>query len=339
MKKMITGFLVGICAIAGVPKTVLGQDVLQADENTLALWHFNQTEGTTLTDAGNGGFDGTVSGAEWVEGIEGNALQFSEDGDKVEIGDLDIENMFSIECWIFPEDIQEKKFVFQKMHEDSTNYSLFVENGNLTFMFHILTYDWETQTKYPVEYTASYELPSAETWYYVGVEWLGWMDNSRLRLYVNGELVDLESAQFELGKNDNPLIIGWESSTGSFKGKIDEMRISDDVRGELHYQQHYAGHTSAQRPVGRSMATNGAHRTIRLIRSTEHGVALGGFVPGSNYRLSLYGMNGATLSRVTARADQTGTLSINRATPARGLYQLTAEGPGVRTSMPIGIVR
>ena len=72
------------------------------DDSTLLLWHFDEGEGEVAGDASAHGLDGAISGAEWVEGRFGKALQWGEDNGRVAVdADLSaITDRFTLECWI-----------------------------------------------------------------------------------------------------------------------------------------------------------------------------------------------------------------------------------------------
>ena len=78
----------------------------QADEATVLLWHLDENEGTVAHDASPGGtLSGEISGAEWVEGRFGTALQWGEDNGQVRVsGDFSaLREAFTLQAWIYLE--------------------------------------------------------------------------------------------------------------------------------------------------------------------------------------------------------------------------------------------
>ena len=74
---------------------------LKIDEHTIALWDFNEGNGTTVFDA-TGNFHGDVHGAQWVQGKFDKALEFDGVNDYVVVSNtelLDLESI-TIETWI-----------------------------------------------------------------------------------------------------------------------------------------------------------------------------------------------------------------------------------------------
>ena len=74
----------------------------EADEHTVLLWHFDEAEGDVAGDASANGFDGTISGAERVEGRFGGALAWGEGNGNVSVqGELPgITDQFTLEAWV-----------------------------------------------------------------------------------------------------------------------------------------------------------------------------------------------------------------------------------------------
>jgi hypothetical protein len=61
----------------------------QTIDNYFCYWSFNESSGDVAHDASDRGFDGAISGATWVEGIVGGALEFDGVDDVVVISDGD----------------------------------------------------------------------------------------------------------------------------------------------------------------------------------------------------------------------------------------------------------
>lgn len=64
---------------------------------------------------------------------------------------------------------------------------------------------------------------SLNEWYHIA----GTYDGSQLSLYVNGNLIDTQPANFDIGTNDMPLAIGGRLGANSFNGFIDNVQIYD----------------------------------------------------------------------------------------------------------------
>jgi predicted GH43/DUF377 family glycosyl hydrolase len=80
---------------------------LAEDFGAVGYWEFDEASGTTLIDSSGNGNTGTVHGAQWVQGISGNALSFDGVNDYVSIphsSSLDVSgHEITVEYWVkFP---------------------------------------------------------------------------------------------------------------------------------------------------------------------------------------------------------------------------------------------
>ena len=65
----------------------------------VGAWVGNEATGTTLTDSSGNGRNGTISGATWVAGRVGAALNFTGSG-VADLGDLDLPGAFTVMAWM-----------------------------------------------------------------------------------------------------------------------------------------------------------------------------------------------------------------------------------------------
>ncbi len=103
MRRMI-GFAVGVMTIFAIQVvSAIPPDAPPVpDASTVLLWHFDEGAGETAADASGNGFDGAISGAEWVEGRFGKALHWTEAAGQVSVAtDLpSITDRFTLQAWI-----------------------------------------------------------------------------------------------------------------------------------------------------------------------------------------------------------------------------------------------
>ena len=86
---------------------------LSTDENTVALWHFDDGVGNTALDSSGKGNHGTITGASWGDGKIGGALEFDGVGDNIDLGALGgLDGPFTFEGWISLEDSGDLQFIF-----------------------------------------------------------------------------------------------------------------------------------------------------------------------------------------------------------------------------------
>ena len=183
----------------------------------IAVYSFNEGTGTRVNDSA-GNHDGTITGADWVEGKFGRALDFeSGDRDIVEIPDshdFDLSDAFTLQAWVRPETNGVWRFVIGKETSSFYSYSLYAGA------------DTNVPAGYVADRALSYskvngasELP-LENWSHLTLT----SDSKDLRLYVGGTLVDTAVAK-SAQSSDSPLRIGGNQVNKYFDGAIDEVRI------------------------------------------------------------------------------------------------------------------
>jgi hypothetical protein len=237
--KIFAGIL-GFCiALPGFAQNVINP--FEDNGSAIAYYQFNEGEGTTISDVSGNGNDGVMSDGQWVVGAHQKGIQLTAPDGKVNLGDFSIENEFTIECWVYPTSLEGENYIIQKMYGDSSdNYRLAIIDGRVIGGIDI----WYNDSGYfnsGERKIVSADIPAANQWYYIAITWDGGKDGSALKLFVNGEQKDRKSAQFfPVKQNESDAYIGWAESAGSFKGIIDELRISDKTtiaaRIELNYE-------------------------------------------------------------------------------------------------------
>ena len=101
-------------------KVKLGPNSLEPDENTVALWHFDEGTGVYVQDSSGNGNHGTLqnmSVSSWVNTEFGKGLRFDGDNDHVKIPhseDLNLGNQFTIEAWVKKEEDSRYQAILSK---------------------------------------------------------------------------------------------------------------------------------------------------------------------------------------------------------------------------------
>jgi hypothetical protein len=196
-------------------------------DRPVAAYSFDAGEGTVAEDI-SGGHEGTLEGpVAWTKGRFGDALKFGgSEHECVRIADspdLRLSEELTLEAWVRPEG------------GDTSDPIIFKETGgNSTYalgagLFHASTP--EGAIAYEPNISHQVESPTNLTqnvWSHVALTY----DGAKLRLYINGALVDSETSAKAIQTKD-PLAIGcshsWEEG---MTGKIDEVRIYDRALDE-----------------------------------------------------------------------------------------------------------
>jgi len=235
-KRIFTVGMVSLLVIGGFLGilTPFGFEMVKAehtlDANTVALWHFDEGSGTTVSDGGGNDNDGTIHGATWTTGISGSALSYDGVNDYVEVpySSTFYPQNISIELWVNIHGIQNSvssygsyyTVIISTSTRGTGSYSFYL-NENRIIDFNI--YDvssYSTITTSPLSFNR---------WYYL----VGTYDGSTMSLYLNGSLIGTKDRTYPIVDTGNNLMIGnadhsfanGTSLDSPFLGVIDEIRI------------------------------------------------------------------------------------------------------------------
>ena len=187
----------------------------------VAAYGFEEGTGSTAADASGDNLTGTVTGATWVDGKFGKALQFAGAfGSWVTVPDadaLDLTNGMTVEAWVKPTaPMPQWPSVVMKERSGELTYALYANsasgNPNINYTSDGSEVTLEGQTGIPVN-----------QWTHLA----GIFDGTTMKLYVNGALVSSKATSAPIDVTDGVLRIGGDSvwSGEYFTGVIDEVRI------------------------------------------------------------------------------------------------------------------
>ena len=199
--------------------------------SSVAYFRIDNGSGTTSYDDTTNNNDGTITGATWITGKYGNALDFNGSSDYVTVSDstsLSITGDLSISAWIRPDAIGSEQTVLGKWDETTAlldkSYRLWLDSSNK------LNLSVSTDGTTVVTHTGSDTTFVADTWYHIEALY----DNAgTMDLYVNGKLdVTQKSSGVPASLDDNisNLYIGGKENTSGavdtfFNGAIDDVRV------------------------------------------------------------------------------------------------------------------
>jgi len=185
----------------------------------VAAYSFDEGEGEVAEDLTGNEHDGTLINTEWAKGRYGSALYLDGANDYVEIPnspELQLGEEFTLQAWVRPDTAETWAPVISK-DPAPFNYQL---------------YAGAASAGVPAGYTDSgvsgwggvtgEEALVPKTWSHLALTY----DGARLRLYVNGELIDTDTAP-PPGASSGSLLLGATGNEEFFKGRIDEVRIYD----------------------------------------------------------------------------------------------------------------
>lgn len=225
------------------------------NDQAVGYWRMGESSGSTAhdstTNANNGTYSNVTlaqSGALSTGGDSDTAAGFNGSSSNVSVPDnssLEITKQLTLECWInySMSDGTGAPGIITKddrIHVSGYGlYAAFDANQNLEFMLNL------NGTSQPLTSTNSY---NDGQWHYVVATY----DGTKMKLYVDGSLVDQRDATGTIGTNTHPLMIGAFDGTSTdtyFNGKIDDAAVYNYALTAAQVSQHYeAAMGSFQRP-------------------------------------------------------------------------------------------
>ncbi|MBU0647749.1 hypothetical protein KJ855_01060, partial [Patescibacteria group bacterium] len=204
----------------GSERCLIGQ--AQSDDNTVGLWHLDETggAGAYIKDSSGNSYNGTPTGTSVADGVSGKARKFNGSSDYIDtpaLSSFTSGNPTTFESWFKPEVLDGTQNIIMdsnfriRMEISSTN-QINVNLGN--------------GSSWCVTNLTGGQALSAKQWYHATATW----DNSALVLYLNGNKVASQSGTCSV--NLSTMRIGQYTGGGSyyFPGDIDEVRISNVAR-------------------------------------------------------------------------------------------------------------
>jgi LruC domain-containing protein len=189
-------------------------------DNCIAYWDFNEDQGNVASDI-YGNNHGIISGAEWVDGINGSALNYNNEGGETKIPHseaLDItSNQISHSLWFKLDQVGDDGcFLFNRV-----KYIIRIDKfGKLTFGLY------------------------NPTWSHAGIGWkdriidTDWhhlvttYNGSKMKVYLDGKLMDTENTNGNINNSGSDIHIGTQSDLNFFDGTIDEVSIYNRALSE-----------------------------------------------------------------------------------------------------------
>lgn len=213
---------------------------LEADEHTVALFHFDEGSGTTLKDASENGYDVELEGAEWVrlgedQPIAGNhALSFDGEDDLVLLNTIDhpVTEPITYEATVYYDPPTGKPSQGQILVAPHGSIVVGPQERPLMLLWHAL------ENRAVLSLADSSPLQAKQKYQFAAC----W-DGATYRFFVDGQLVDQAPLkEFPSDKFQRWFAIGGHVSKSNaqgslcFPGLIDEVRISNISRYDKNYK-------------------------------------------------------------------------------------------------------
>jgi len=229
-----------------------------ATEKLVAAWSFDEGSGNNVKDISGNGHDGVISGAKWIDGKFGKALEFNGDGDQVLVTNhesLNIKGELTVEAWVFPKGWNPDLNAFAQKWEDGSNRR----------QYQLTIYQ---QRNWWYVSNAGNNWPRAEGKIEIKPnEWVhlaGTYDGKKLRSYTNGKFdVELDQAN-GVFSSDIPVVIGGYGpktpkctygQNRHFMGIIDEVRFWNKALSEAEIKSGMDKAITAVQAEGKAIMT------------------------------------------------------------------------------------
>ncbi len=184
----------------------------------VAAYAFNETSGTTASDASGNGRTGTVNGATWsASGRYGGALSFDGSNDLVTVADanaLDLTTGMTLSAWLRPTTLSGWRTALLKEAPSGLSYALYAHDNSPQPAAYV-----NVGSDRSAAGTGALAL---NTWSHLASTY----DGTTLRLYVNGVLVGSQAMTGAIAASTGALHIGGNTIWGEdFSGLIDDVRV------------------------------------------------------------------------------------------------------------------
>ena len=233
----------------------------------LAHFPLDEGQGDVVRSATDTAITGEVHGATWVSYGKGHVLSFDGEDDYVrcDAPALDVRGPMTLSAWVWPEDTPSSE----------------VGIAGKQFSSYLLTYYIDRKAWWYIgsgtNHTTAQVLPG--TWSHL----VGTFDGRKLRLYVNGELIDETDSTFEATPPGGAFFIGCVvgdpdatdpayARSGHFRGYIADVRLHAGAQSgkEIAAQykaevvQRFAAFVEECRPIPRGVSLAGEGLRVRI---------------------------------------------------------------------------
>lgn len=230
MHRFFTNCLIAIAAFTLLAGLSTLSTHAAVDENTVAVWLFEEGAGDVITDASGNGHDGEFAGKlDWVKAKFGTGLEFPGDNSGYIVVEstkkLELETL-SIEAWVKVEEATGKwQGIVCKQQAGCTNrnYGIWVHVDQSVLHAEIGA---NGACAFSIDATTDI---TDNKWHHLAFTF----DGDTGRLYVDGEL-EAEAPNDLTFQSADPITLGVPNvdNANGLKGIIDEIRISDVARTE-----------------------------------------------------------------------------------------------------------
>lgn len=239
--------------------------------DTVGAWHLDEGTDSIANDSTANNNDGTISGATWVPGKYGNALEFDGSNDYVDLGNgtsLDWDKDMTFSAWIKTPDTGTYRDIMSKCKQwgnEYCSYQVRVESNGKVNLLH----GWHDGT-YCVDYLASSTSIDDDQWHHVSITRNN-TDNNTV-IYIDGYYDSSGTVDCEYYYHKKPHEFGRLFSNYYFNGTLDEVQVFSRVLSDKEIYEIYSheySHILNNLPAGDYTWKSYANDTTGLLNETD----------------------------------------------------------------------
>jgi Concanavalin A-like lectin/glucanases superfamily len=242
-------------------------------QGPVAAYSFDEGTGTTVEDVTGDGHTATIEDGEWAKGKYGGGIGFDGSGGNkcVSVADspeLRFSEEFTLEAWIRPEGTAEEDPVVVRESSGKDAFGLGLGSREEGEAEGFIGEGSGSKAAVGGEEIREYE------WVHLAATW----DGSKIRLYVDGELADTETATSPPAIGEGSLKIGCDGPDGQFTGQIDEVRVYNRTLtgGEVAADMETSLQTPKATPVAAYSFDEGTGTTVEDLTGDGHTATIEG---------------------------------------------------------------
>jgi hypothetical protein len=211
-------------------------EILDISNGLVAYWSFDDGSGSVLHDQTSGGHNGTITGATWIDGVSGSALDFDASADRVVFSSPVLNQApYTLCTWVRAASISStSRYILSNGGQTRTGYGIYLYMDINKWIFGC--YD-------DAGHGGAARMAATSTdWVFLCGSWNGSYSADAIKLYVNAQLAtESEFGWWDNGAAQN-LAIGSPSNmltSYGWLGAIDEVRIYNMVLSDSQIRQLY----------------------------------------------------------------------------------------------------
>jgi hypothetical protein len=248
-------FLIMLLSVISLAVNFASECMALVDDSIVLWLKFDEGKGTIASDSSNYKNNGTIKGAQWVDGKSGSALSFDGISNIVEVPNADSLQLsdqgITIACWFKTTETAKQDLMFiEKGAWDNGEYALSYP-GYANFKVRFQLYEIFGQQTAQIDSTSGVPALSDDKWHHAA----GVYDavNHTFKVYVDGKMETEQGAAAHKFTPDNQSVfIGSRNNAGNwYVGAIDDLLVAKVPFTDAQIKKHIDGTLADVAPSGK----------------------------------------------------------------------------------------